>query len=172
MMSEKEHKDGFRILSICAQLIMSIMLIASLLYHLADEGLSTFLGYEIIVLIIVLYCIIALYSSFKGKSIAILIVGAVIYFVIGTLDLYFPSGLTISLVHIPAEELVIARWFILLAVGNIVTAILTYLSDKKREYVLNIYGIVFIAVYAVAFIGLLIFMGYPTLNFPSAEITI
>ena len=172
MMSEKEHKDGFRILSICAQLIMSIMLIASLLYHLADEGLSTFLGYEIIVLIIVLYCIIALYSSFKGKSIAILIVGAVIYFVIGTLDLYFPSGLTISLVHIPAEELVIARWFILLAVGNIVTAILTYLSDKKREYILDIYGIIFIAVYAVAFIGLLIFMGYPTLNFPSAEITI
>jgi len=171
-MSGKEHKDGFRILSICAQLIMSIMLIASLIYHLTDEGLSTFLGYEIMVLVIILYCIIALYSSFKGKSIAILIIGAAIYFVIGTLDLYFPNGMTISLIHVPAEELVIARWFILLAVGNIVTAILTYFSDKKKEYVLDIYGIIFIAVYAVVFIGLLIFMGYPTLNFPAAEITI
>jgi len=171
-MSEKGRKNGFKILSICAQLVMSVMLIASLLYHLADEGLSTFLGYEIMMLIVVLYCIIALFSIFKGKSVAILIVGAVIYFVIGTLDWYFPGGITISLVHIPAEELVIARWFVILAVGNIVTAVLTYLRKKKEEYILDIYGIVLIVIYAVAFIGLLIFMGYPTLSFPAPDIYI
>jgi len=169
-MSEKERKNGFRILSICAQSIMSIMLIVSLLYHLMDSGLPNVLGYEIMVLIIILYCIIALYSCFKGKSVVILLIGAVIYFVVGTLDLYFPNGMTISLVHIPAEELVIARWFILLAVGNIVTAILTYLGNKKKEYILDIYGIIFIAVYAVAFVGLLVLMGYPTLNFPNPVI--
>ena len=151
---------------------MCVMLIASMLYHLADEGLSTVLGYEIMALIIILYCIIALFSSFKGKSIVILIIGAVIYFVIGTLDWYFPNGMTISLIHIPAGELVIARWFVLLAAGNIVTAILTYFRKKKTEYILDVYGIIFIVIYAIVFIGLLIFMGYPTLNFPNPEIYI
>jgi|GEM_PF-2305463 len=175
-MTELTEDKGFKILSTFMSIMASAAVILASTLYLLGEG-SSFKEYQLEVFIWVallfgvLSLILAIFRGYSGKPSILLIFGAILYFVIGTLDWYFPNGLTLTYYytfHYSAEDLVIGRWFVVLAVANVMTFISQYLRKSKKYSLTPMMAIIILIIYAVAFFGALFYLGYPTLDIPGA----
>ena len=169
--------NGYNLLLFFVETLTALVLIIAtfnrfLKYREMSSQPNIEMLFMILITISLIICIVSIYRSYGSRRSSILLaIGAVLFFFIATVDWYFPNGITISGIYFAVEELVIARWFAVLAFGNIAMIIIDRVGEgKKRAF--DAYFAIAIIVYGLVFLAALLLLGYPELNIPNVPIAL